>query len=293
MLKIIGLGLLSAPLIGCVPQEKYNALKIDRDGIASRLESATADEQALQAQNDVLKHQLDAMGNSGENRNGLITNLTNQNADLSRRLQDLNAKYDKLVSEQASATPLPPALTDALQNFANDNPGLVEFDSARGTVKFKSDVTFSPGSAVVTPAATAAIERFASILNSPAAAGYELMVVGHTDNVPVSNPATIRAGHHDNWYLSCHRAISVSEDLRRDAVSPARMEVAGFADQRPVASNDTAAGRQENRRVEVLILPTKVSTAAVAPAENAVPAGNHIAPAPRAEVNKDSGNNKQ
>jgi chemotaxis protein MotB len=290
MLKIAGLTLLASPIIGCVPQEKYNALKLDHDAIAQRLASAESDEGALQAQNVTLQNELAAMGNSGENKNALSTNLLLQNQELQKQIDDLNAKYEAAISRQASAAPLPPELADALQSFANDNPDLVEFDSARGTVKFKSDVTFSPGSAEVTPQAAAAITRFAGILNSPAAAAFELMVVGHTDNKPVSNPATLRAGHRDNWYLSVHRAITVSEILRRDAVSPARLEVAGFADQRPIASNDTEAGRSQNRRVEVLILPTKVTTASAppAPSDNATPAASHISHG--ADVSKDTEN---
>jgi chemotaxis protein MotB len=289
MLKILGLTLLASPIIGCVPQEKYNALKLDHDAIAQRLASAENDEGALQAQNNTLKDELAAMGNSGENKAALTTNLMQQNQELQKQIDELNAKYEAAIARQATAAPLPPELSDALQSFANDNPDLVEFDSARGTVKFKSDVTFSPGSAEVTPQAATAITRFAGILNSPAAAAFELMVVGHTDNKPVSNPATLRAGHKDNWYLSVHRAISVSDILRRDAVSPARLEVAGFADERPIASNDTEAGRSQNRRVEVLILPTKVTTAAVAPApaDSATPASHVIH---HAEVKKETDN---
>src|SRR6185437_7409218 len=112
------------------------------------------------------------------------------------------------------------------------NPDLVAFDENRGVVKFKSDVTFAAGSAVLNPSAASAIDSFATILNSPAAAGYELMVVGHTDNVPVSHAATKAAGHFNNWYLSAHRAIAVSAELQKQSVSAGRLEVAGCAEQR-------------------------------------------------------------
>ena len=96
-------------------------------------------------------------------------------------------------------------------------PDLVDFDSARGVVKFKSDVTFATGSAEVTPKAQEVITRFAQILNSAAASNYELMVVGHTDNQRVDElRGRLPSGHKDNWYLSAHRAISVSETLQRD-----------------------------------------------------------------------------
>jgi len=125
-------------------------------------------------------------------------------------------------------------------------------------VKFKSDVTFAPGSADVTPKAKDVIGRFASILNSPAASSYELIVAGHTDNTNVINPQTKQAGHKDNWYLSAHRAIAVGEELQAHRVASQRMGVTGYADQRPIASNASESGKAQNRRVEVLILPTQV-----------------------------------
>ncbi len=82
------------------------------------------------------------------------------------------------------------------------------------------------------------------------------MVAGHTDNTRVSRQSTIEQGHFDNWYLSAHRAIAVAAELVRDGVSKRRLGVAGYADQRPIASNNTEAGRAQNRRVEILILPT-------------------------------------
>jgi chemotaxis protein MotB len=175
-----------------------------------------------------------------------------------------------------------------LQAFATEHPDLVDFDSARGMVKFKSDLTFAVGDASLTPAAKAAIVRFAAILNSPAASGYELMVAGHTDNQRVSNPRTIAAGNKDNWYLSCHRAISVGDELISSRISPNRIEVAGYADQRPIASNGSSAGQAQNRRVEVLILPTQVHGSAVVASETIPGRSSRHAAKPPVMMNKDS-----
>ena len=103
-----------------------------------------------------------------------------------------------------------------------------------------------------------AIQRFSTILNSPAAMGYELLVAGHTDSTPVVNQATISKGHKDNWYLSSHRAIAVGQDLISNRVSAQRMGMVGYADQRPAGSNASESGKSANRRVEVLILPTTI-----------------------------------
>jgi chemotaxis protein MotB len=138
----------------------------------------------------------------------------------------------------------------------------------------------------VTPNAKQAIGRFAQILNSPEARGYELLVAGHTDNQKVSNPATINAGHKDNWYLSAHRAIAVSTELQRSRVDAQRLGVVGYADQRPTASNATSQGRQQNRRVEVLILPNTVRTGV------ATRGGGLDAPAPARRNNRAASMNK-
>jgi chemotaxis protein MotB len=175
------------------------------------------------------------------------------------------------MNRPAGGTALPAPLSNELQQFANQNPDLVDFDAAHGIVKFKSDVTFASGSAEVTPKAKEAITRFSQILNSQAAQGYELLVAGHTDNQRVSNPNTIKAGHLDNWYLSSHRAITVAAELRNDRVNPQRLGCVGYADQRPIASNTTSSGQAQNRRVEVLILPTTVRSGG--PVVEAAPAG--------------------
>ena len=141
-------------------------------------------------------------------------------------------------------------------------------------------------------AAKEAINRFAAILNSPAAAGYELMVAGHTDNQRVSNPRTIAAGNKDNWYLSCHRAISVAEALQQDGVNPARIGATGFADRRPIASNATEAGKKQNRRVEVLILPNTIHGSAQLASHPEGPSKAITARTAAKPMNKDDGAQK-
>ncbi len=279
----LGLVAVGLTLTGCVTQEKYNALKLDRDAQAERLGQAEAEARAARAEAEVLRNQIGAIMSGGSGKDGMIVSLTNQNADLARQLEELNAKYASAMGMVGKSSPLPPALTNELNAFAAANPDLVEFDSARGIVKFKSDVTFALGSAEMTPKAKEVIARFSQILNSSAASGYELLVAGHTDNVRVANPATIAAGHKDNWYLSAHRAISVGGELQAHRVSPQRLGVVGYADQRPIASNGSDSGRAQNRRVEVLILPTQVRGAAVT--STPAPRG---APASPANLNKET-----
>jgi hypothetical protein len=110
--------------------------------------------------------------------------------------------------------------------------------------------------------------------------------------MPVSRAETKAAGHKDNWYLSAHRAISVGSELMSHRVGSQRIGVLGYADQRPIASNSSEAGRAQNRRVEVLILPTTVRGGAVSSGSAAsvkpVRLDKDSAPvAPKAAFNKD------
>lgn len=280
-------------LTGCVSQEKYNAQKIAADQFKEQLAAAESQTKSATAQNEVYKQQLERIRNSGDNQAALLVNQAAQIADQARVIDELNSKYKQAMADVGKAGagggPLPAQLSNELTAFAAEHPDQVDFDPARGLVKFKSDVTFSPGSAEVKPEARSAIDKLASILNGATASQYDLSVVGHTDNQPVSNPATKAAGHLDNWYLSVHRAIAVSKELQKQGVVPSRIEVAGYGDQRPLEPNATKEAMARNRRVEVLILPTTGHTTPVAPSSGLPPvAGKSGKPTGKAAPNKDT-----
>lgn len=283
---VVAVGLLSA---GCVSQEKYNALRLERDGLQEQLARAQQDSSTARAQAASWKTQLDQVMAGAGNRDGLQANLYAQNAELQKQLAEVTAKYNDALARIGQGAPLPVELTNELTKFADQNPDLVEFDAKRGTVKFKNDLTFNSGDATLQPQAQAAINKFASILKSPAASGYELLVAGHADNQKVS-AGTMSRGHKDNWYLSSHRALSVAEALQKDGIASKRIGAVGYGEYRPIASNDTKAGMAQNRRVEVLILPTQIADST--PSANAPANANTVAEKPKIEVNNDATLNK-
>ncbi len=111
---------------------------------------------------------------------------------------------------------------------------------------------FDSGSA--TPKADA-LPTLRQIAERLSATPYDLRIEGHTDNVPVHN-----AEFDSNWELSSARATHIARlFLELKAITPDRMSAAGYAEFHPVASNDTANGRAENRRVDLVVLPrTKI-----------------------------------
>jgi len=257
----LGLATLAFSLTGCVSAEQYNAMKLSRDQAVEQLNQAEADARSARSQSDAYKAQLEQIANSGNTQTAMLANYSQQVAALQAQNAAITQKYEDLLNRPAQVVEvgeraLPADLSNALTQFANANSDIVTFDPSRGVVKFKSDVTFASGSTDVNERAIGTLQRFAGILNSPEAIGYELMVAGHTDNQRVTRQTTIDAGNFDNWYLSAHRAISVAAELVKNGVSKARLGVAGYADQQPIASNSSEAGRAQNRRVEIVILPT-------------------------------------
>lgn len=267
-----GAGLFSLAAAGCVSQEDYTALKMDRDNLAEQLADASAEAEGNKQLAEGYKDQIARIASGEQAGDARLANYQDQIAKLESERDELMAQYQAMLERIGTGPALPEVLTNELTAFATANKDLLDFDPERGIVKFKSDVTFASGDAELTADAKGVIGKFAQILNGPVAKNYELRIAGHTDNVPVSSGLTRSKGHKDNWYLSSHRAISVAQSLMSQGIDKTRIGVAGYADQRPITANTDAAGRQQNRRVEVLILPTTVTAAQPAAPTAANPA---------------------
>ncbi len=117
-------------------------------------------------------------------------------------------------------------------------------------VEIKTDILFPSGSAQLAPYAVDVIQRLGGAL---APFPNPIRVEGHTDNKPIKTVA-----FYSNWELSAARAGSVVRVLQGRGVSPDRLAVIGYGEQRPIQPNDTEQGRNANRRVVVVILSTEL-----------------------------------
>lgn len=108
-------------------------------------------------------------------------------------------------------------------------------------------VLFVPGSADLRPEGREILDGLAdALLELP----NHVAIEGHTDDVPIST-----ARFPSNWELSTARSTSVLQYfLQRYDFPPDRLTAAGYAEQRPVAANDSVAGRAQNRRVDIAVL---------------------------------------
>jgi len=126
----------------------------------------------------------------------------------------------------------------------------VEMDG-RGAVITISDVLlFPPGETAINPDGLDVLKEVKEVLKQ---FDYHIKVEGHTDNVPIN---TLQFP--SNWELSANRASKIVRFFIANGIPPEQLSAEGFAEYRPVASNDTPEGRAQNRRVEIVYERTSV-----------------------------------
>lgn len=122
---------------------------------------------------------------------------------------------------------------------------------------------FDSGSATIKPQSLPALDRIASIL---AIRTCRLRIEGHTDNIPIHTAQLA-----SNWELSTARATELIRVLIMDhRFAPERLSAAGYAEYHPIASNLTASGRAQNRRVDIVILNEHTSPETSVPSRTPV-----------------------
>ena len=115
-------------------------------------------------------------------------------------------------------------------------------ENARGLIVSLPNILFATNQAALTPAGREALAKISGVLQI--AQGYTLSIEGHTDDV---------GSKEHNLELSQRRAASVRDYLVEQGVPADSVSARGFGESQPLASNETAAGRQENRRVEIVV----------------------------------------
>jgi flagellar motor protein MotB len=249
------MGVLTLVAIGCVPQEKYDALLLlnrelqkeiyDKEAEIARLGERTG---ALQAR------ALDAQR--------LLEQKDEHLASVMKERDEVRKAFDELMKilaeRPASEAALPEQIAIEIEQLAAQYPDLFEFDRVTGRLRFASDITFDSGSNVVKPDARTAITKLARILASDVARQVYATIIGHTDSDRVAKPATISLLKElgkgaNNQGLSEARAEAVAALLKAGGVEDARIITRGMGAGQPIAGNNTADGKTRNRRVEIFL----------------------------------------
>lgn len=138
------------------------------------------------------------------------------------------------------------------ENGLNDKVS-VDLEERGVVLSFKDVALFALGSADLTQDARELINKTGQILKK---APQFIRVEGHTDNLPINT-----AQFPSNWELSVTRATRVVQELINEQnLSPDRLSAAGYGEFRPKSPNDTTQNRQQNRRVDIVVLKSKYET---------------------------------
>ena len=119
-------------------------------------------------------------------------------------------------------------------------------------ITFVAEVLFDSGKAKLKSDSLPILNKVVRVLNENVPDN-DIGIEGHTDNEPIKH-----SRWKSNWELSSQRALSVLYHLEKKGVRPTRLLASGYGEYQPIASNDTAGGKQINRRVEIVILPKTV-----------------------------------
>jgi chemotaxis protein MotB len=230
--------------------------------------------QQIYARAQTAQQQADAANSSLAAINGQKQSLAQKNRELADRLNLANSRLDNLNSENNQLQQKVVSLLDrtrGLQNPLSDSATRkfekldeiykgFNFDPETGVSKFSSDILFDSGSSNIKSSARPLLAEFSKILNEGEARHLNILVVGHTDDKPISKAST-RKTHPTNWHLSTNRANAVVERLKSYKLAERRMGVSGYSMFQPLKPNTTDKNRSENRRVEIFVLAPDAAVA--------------------------------
>ena len=247
------------------------SLEREYEAAVSRRDELENDVNALRSNLENLKESYDALEenssaaiaeNSKKNRELLAEleakeiALANENSRLQKLQKELEqrsqrvAELENLIDAKDQAMrDLKAAISSALTDF--EGKGLtVEQRDGKVYVSMENKLLFQSGSWAVGEEGKRAVKQLGEVLaQNP---DISVLIEGHTDNVPFTGSGQVRG----NWDLSTKRATAIVKILRENKdIDPGNLTAAGRGEYAPVASNESAAGKAKNRRIEVILTP--------------------------------------
>lgn len=213
---------LSSLFSSCVTQEKYDEVEMEAKKLERRYFELDRQRAALEAENQKLKRQIEAGGGATD------------------------ASFEDIDSRIAS-------LNQTLAELGKNPGDITKFRTPDGYgYSVKDSILFPFASAELTAEGMEALRTVAEDITSRP---YETVWVrGHTDDVPVKRPETLKKFPHGNLHLSVERAVEVAARLfQQGGVEEAKIVVMGFGPNEPLVENSSPENRQKNRRVEIFV----------------------------------------
>ena len=237
-------------LVAC--QEENKALQANYTDTKEKLAASTARVASLEQQlaqlektNKTLQRSLDkSLANANQN-NVSIEKLVDQ-------INESNKYIRHLVEVKSKSDSLNLVLTNNLtRSLSKEELKEVDVQVLKGVVyiSLADNMLYKSGSYEINDRASETLSKIAKIIKDYK--DYDVLIEGNTDDVPIK-----RENIRNNWDLSCLRASSVVQALQNEyGVDPKRLTAGGRGEYNPLQPNTTEAGKQRNRRTQIIITP--------------------------------------
>ena len=250
----------------CVSTKKYQSLQADYNSLQGRSSAMLKENQdcnnnlgaanvkiaGLQDQLTAERNHLQSLQSSLDK---CLTSTSQGNTNVSKLVDEINSsnKYiQELIASKNKSDSLNMLLTNNLtRSLSKEEMQDVDVQVLKGVVyiSLSDNMLYKSGSYEVSDKAGETLSKIAKIITDYK--DFEVLIEGNTDNVPITKP-NIR----NNWDLSALRASSVVQALQNMyGVDPKRLTAGGRGEYNPIASNDTDAGKIQNRRTQIIITP--------------------------------------
>lgn len=229
-------------------QNKIDELTKQIAELAAGKEAASQMQQKL----DSLTAEINALK---EEKEGLLSKAEY----LNREIERLKVKAGEVSGEKEKELA---AVKNAYENLMTEmkeevEKGEIKITQAvdRLSVNLVEKILFDSGKAEIKPEGLKVLSRVGTILKG--ITDKQIRIEGHTDNVRIG--ARIKEKYPTNWELSTARATNVVRYLQdKVGIDPKLLSAAGYSQYKPIAGNDTAEGRAQNRRMEIVLMPLDI-----------------------------------
>lgn len=233
-------------LPGCKRKELEQQLAEVQDKLTQTeadLQKSNADNERLQQENQSYQERIAELEAEVSQMNAQIESLAAKAGTTAKELAELRAEKAKREKE-----------LQVYKNLFNELKALVDagtikvnFRKGRMVVQLSNAILFDSGKSRLREEGIAAIASLAPALQS---VDRDFLVAGHTDNVPIKT-----ARFPSNWELSTARAVSVVKALVDNGYPAIHVGAAGYGENDPVGDNSSDEGREQNRRIEIILMP--------------------------------------
>lgn len=245
-LLLSGCGALKAEL--AETHDRLAATEQERDAAQDRFRNAEASLEGLTAEKAELERLLGERAAQIQACNASYAELQQTSALQGEELEAQLSELRKLREQSQRSQNLYESLIDRFRSMIDAGQLQVTNERGRLVINLPQDILFSSGSASLGREGITAITEVGKVLATISDRRFQ--VEGHTDNIPIST-----SRFPSNWELSSARALAVVKLLIDSGVGATSLSGAGYGEFAPRVPNDTAAHREQNRRIEIVLVP--------------------------------------